>query len=189
MKAQSAAAIAAIVASIGLTAFSPAMAHDVKEARDTRSNRMLEFRAGAEGRFHFAQFSCAPQTADRMERRYDRLAERLKLTAEQQALYDTFMASALTAQTELADKCADIRPERAARAERATRAERAQRPDLLERMEARLKVDEARLAAMNAVFPDFRAFYGSLTDEQKANLFPAGRGNPHDRPRAGRPNG
>lgn len=183
MKAHSAAAIAAIVASIGLTAFSPAMAHDAKESRDMRSTRMLEFRPGAEGRFHFAQFSCAPKTADRMERRYDRLAERLKLTPEQQALYDTFMASALTAQTELADTCATIRPERA------TRAERTQRPDLLDRMEARLKVDEARLAAMNSVFPDFRAFYGSLTDEQKADLFPAGRGDHHDRPRAGRPNG
>lgn len=183
MKAHSAAAIAAIVASIGLTAFSPAMAHDVKEARDTRSDRMLDFRAGAEGRFQFVNFSCAPRAADRMERRYDRLAERLKLTPEQQGLYDTFMTSALTAQTELADKCADIRPERAGRAERALR------PDLLDRMEGRLKLDEARLAAMNAVFPDFRAFYGSLTDEQKADLFPAGRGDHHNRPRAGRPNG
>lgn len=183
MKAHSAAAIAAIVASIGLTAISPAMAHDVKESRDMRSTRMLEFRPGAEGRFQFVNFTCAPRAAERMERRYDRLSERLKLTDEQQALYDTFMASALTAQTELADTCATIRPERA------TRAERPQRPNLLDRMEARLKVDEARLAAMNAVFPDFRAFYGSLTDEQQADLFPAGRGNPHDRPRAGRPNG
>jgi hypothetical protein len=186
VKAHSAAAIAAIVASIGLTALSPAMAHDAKESRDMRSTRMLEFRAGTDGRFQYVNFTCAPRAADRMERRYDRLAERLKLTPEQQALYDTFMASALTAQTELADTCATLRPERA---ERPTRAERAQRPDLLDRMEARLKVDEARLAAMNAVFPDFRAFYGSLTDEQKADLFPAGRGNPHDRPRAGRPNG
>lgn len=183
MKAHSAAAIAAIVASIGLTTFAPAMAQDVKEARDTRPDRMLDFRAGAEGRFQFANFSCAPRAADRMERRYDRLAERLKLTPEQQGLYDTFMTSALTAQTELADQCADIRPERAGR------ADRTQRPDLLDRMEGRLKLDEARLAAMNAAFPDFRAFYGSLTDEQKAGLFPAGRGNHHDRPRAGRPNG
>ena len=183
MKAHSAAAIAAIVASIGLTAFSPAMARDVKEARDTRPDRMLDFRAGTEGRFQFVNFSCAPRAADRMERRYDRLADRLKLTPEQQGLYDTFMASALTAQTELADKCADMRPERA------SRADRTQRPDLLDRMEARLKVDEARLAAMNAVFPDFRAFYVSLTDEQKAGLFPAGRGTAHDRPRAGRPSG
>lgn len=168
-----AAAIAAIVASVGFTAFTPAMAQEAREARDLRPHRMLEFRAGAEGRFQFTQFTCAPRAAERMERRFDRLAERLKLTTEQQALYDAFMTSALTAQTDLADKCADLRPARAARAER---AERAERPDLVERMEARLKVDEARLAAMNAVLPDFKAFYASLSDEQKADLFPSGRG-------------
>ena len=170
MKAQSAAAIAAIVASIGLAALTPAMAQDVKEARDMRSHRMLEFHAGADGRFQFAQFSCAPRAAERMERRYDRLAERLKLSAEQQTLYDAFMTSALTAQTELADKCADIRPERA------TRAERTERPDLLDRMEGRLKLDEARLAAMSTVFPEFKAFYSSLTDQQKADLVPFHQG-------------
>lgn len=173
MKPHSAAAIAAIVASIGLTAFSPAIAQDVKQAHDLRSHRMLEFRAGADGRFAFAQFSCAPKAAERMERRYDRLAERLKLTAEQQKLYDAFMTSALTAQTDLADKCADIRPDRA------TRAERSKRPDLLDRMEDGLRIDEARVAAMNAVFPDFKAFYSSLTDEQKEDLFPFGRGGRH----------
>lgn len=170
MKAHSAAAIAAIVASIGLSALTPAMAQDVKEARDMRSHRMLDFSAGAEGRFQFAPFSCAPQAADRMEARYDRLAERLKLTDEQKQLYDVFMTSALTAQTDLAEKCADIRPKRATRAER---------PDLLDRMESRLKVDEARVAAMNAVFPDFKAFYSSLSEQQKADLFPFGRGGRH----------
>lgn len=173
MKPQSAAAIAAIVASIGLAAFTPAMAQDAKDAPDMRSHRMLDFRSGADGRFQFAQFTCAPKAAERMERRYDRLAERLKLSAEQQTLYDAFMTSALTAQTELADKCADIRPERA------TRAERTERPDLLDRMEGRLKLDEARLAAMNTVFPDFKAFYASLTDEQKADLFPFGKAGRH----------
>jgi hypothetical protein len=177
-----AAAIAAIVAFVGLAAFTPAMAQDVKEARDMRPHRMLDFRAGAEGRFQFAQFSCAPRAAERMERRFDRLAERLKLTAEQQQLYDAFMTSALTAQTDLADKCADLRP--AAAADGAKR----QRPDLLARMESRLKFDEARLAAMNTVFPDFKAFYASLSDEQKSELFPFGRGHDHH-PMKPRPTG
>jgi hypothetical protein len=173
MKPHSAAAIAAIVASIGLSAIAPAMAQDVKEARDMRSHRMLDFRAGAEGRFAFAQFSCAPGAAQRMEARYDRLAERLNLTDEQKKLYDAFMTSALTAQTELADKCAEVRPDRP------TRAERVERPSLLDRMETRLKLEEARVAAMNAVFPDFKAFYSSLTDEQQADLLPFGRGGRH----------
>lgn len=178
------AAIAAIIASVGLTAFTPAMAQDVKEARDMRPHRMLDFRAGADGRFQFAQFSCAPRAAERMERRFDRLAERLKLTDEQQQLYDTFMTSALTAQTELADKCGDLRPAAAADAD----AGKARRPDLLQRMESRLKFDEARLAAMNAVFPDFKAFYASLSDEQQADLFPFGRGF-HHHPMKPRPSG
>lgn len=168
MKPQSAAAIAAIVASLGLSAVAPAMAQPGTQLRDGRPLRMLDFRSGGDGRF-LVQFSCAPRAAARMERRYDRLAERLKLSDEQEALYDAFMTSALTAQTELADKCADIRPERA------PRAERKERPDLIERMESRIKLDEARLAAMRAVLPDFRAFYASLSDEQKASLSPFGR--------------
>src|SRR5690606_20167853 len=105
-----AAAIAAIVASVGLAAFTPAMAESRGDTREVRQHRMLDFRAGADGRFQFAQFSCAPRAADRMERRFDRLADRLKLSDEQQKLYDAFMTSALTAQTGLADKCADLRP-------------------------------------------------------------------------------
>lgn len=179
-----AAAIAAIIASVGLTAFTPAMAQGITPGRDMRAHRMLEFRAGMDGRFHFAQFTCAPKAAERMERRFDRLAQRLKLTDEQQQHYDAFMTSALTAQTQFADKCDELRPAAAAG------VKPAQRPDLLERMETRLKLDEARLTAMNAVLPDFRAFYSSLSDQQKADLFPAGRGFHHPmRSRTGGSNG
>jgi len=159
-----AAAIAAIVASVGLSAFTPAMAAGPRD-NQLRPHPMMDFRAGADGRFQFAQFTCAPKAADRMERRFDKLADRLKLTDEQKKLYDAFMTSALTAQTDFADKCADIAPARA------TRAERTERPDLLERMEMRLKLDEARLTAMNAVYPDFKAFYASLSEQQQADLF------------------
>jgi hypothetical protein len=169
-----AAAIAAIVASVGLSAFTPAMAAG---PRDTmRPHRMLDFRAGNDGRFQFAQFTCAPKAADRMEHRFDKLADRLKLSDEQKKLYDAFMTSALTAQTDFADKCADLRPERATRADRKQREER---PDLLDRMETRLKLDEARLAAMNTVYPDFKAFYSSLSEQQQADLFPFGKAGHH----------
>jgi hypothetical protein len=176
------AAIAALIASVGLSAFTPVMAQGLTEARDLRPHRMLEFRAGADGRFQFAQFSCAPKAAERMERRFDRLAQRLQLTDEQRKLYDAFMTAALTAQTDLADKCADLRP--AAKAAGA----KPERPDLLARMEMRLRFEEARLAAMNAAFPDFRAFYASLSDDQKSELFPFGHGRQH-RPMQPRPGG
>ena len=156
-----AAAIAAIVASVGLSAFTPAMAAGPRD--NMRPQRMMDFRAGADGRVQFAQFTCAPKAADRMENRFDKLADRLKLSDEQKKLYDAFMTSALTAQTTFADKCADIAPARATRAER---------PDLLDRMEMRLKLDEARLTAMNAVYPDFKAFYATLSEQQQADLFP-----------------
>ena len=166
-----AAAIAAIVASVGLTAFSPVMAAGPGE--NMRPHRMLDFRAGNDGRFQFAQFTCSPRAADRMEHRFDKLADRLKLTDEQKKLYDAFMTSALTAQTDFADKCADIAPTRA------ERQDRKERPDLLARMEARLKLDEARLTAMNAVYPDFKAFYASLSEQQQADLFPGKAGHRH----------
>jgi len=178
-----AAAIAAIVASVGLSAFTPVMAAGPRDSM--RPHRMMDFRADGEGRFQFAQFTCAPKAADRMEHRFDKLADRLKLTAEQKPLYDTFMASALTAQTVFADTCAELRPERATRAERPDRNER---PDLLDRMETRLKLDEARLAAMNTVYPDFKAFYASLSAEQQADLFPFGKAGRHH-PMKPRPTG
>jgi hypothetical protein len=162
-----AAAIAAIVASVGLTAFTPVMAAGPGDIQ--RPQRTMDFRAGAGGTFQFAQFACSPRAADRMEKRFDNLEQRLQLTGDQKALYDTFMTSALAAQTEFADKCDDIAPARATREERKSRTER---PDLLARMEARLKLDEARLVAMNAVFPDFKAFYASLSEQQQADLMP-----------------
>ena len=49
--------------------------------------------------------------------------------------------------------------------------------------EARLKLEEARVAALTAVLPDFEAFYASLTDQQKADLMPRmGRGDREDGP-------
>jgi len=181
-----AAAIAAIVASVGLSALTPAIA---QENREPRQHRMLEFRAAPHGRFELAQFSCAPKAADRLERRFDRLAERLKLSEQQKPLYEAFMTSALVAQTELSDKCAAMRPTRAAGegANKGADKGKGQRPDLLQRMEMQLKFDEARLVAVNAAFPDFKAFYASLSDEQKRQLLPAGRATPQPHPARPRP--
>jgi hypothetical protein len=163
------AAIVAIVTSVGLASFTPAMAEGPRDnPREVRQHRM-DFRAGDHGRFNLAQFTCAPRAVDRMERRFNGLAERLNLSAEQKTLYTTFTTSALTAQTTLADKCAELRP-----APTADKSAPKQRPDLIQRMESQLKFDEARLAAMTAVMPDFKAFYTSLSDDQKGNLFQRG---------------
>ncbi len=119
--------------------------------------------------------ACAPQAADRMHTGFERMSDRLSLNDEQQALFDTLMTSALTAQTSFADRCAELAPDRSA----------GTRPDLLQHLETRLQLDEARLAAFGAVLPDFRAFYESLDDGQQANLL---RPRPeHRSPRGDRP--
>lgn len=48
----------------------------------------------------------------------------------------------------------------------------ATRPNMLEMMQARLKLEEARVAALGEVLPKFEALYNALSDEQKASLEP-----------------
>ena len=172
-----ASAIAALVTAISLTSFAPAaFAEGPNRPGDDsmRNHRMLDFQAkrSGPGNFELVDLTCNTRAADRIDNRFDKLAERLTLTVDQQKLFDTFRAAALTAQTTFADSCGDLRP---TKADRTTRAER---PDMIDRMEMRLKLDAARLTAMNSVFPDLKAFYGSLTDEQKKLLMRGHGGRP-----------
>jgi hypothetical protein len=133
--------------------------------RPRHDDRALEFRRDAAGgAFRFAEFSCNDRAADRLERRLDRMAGKLKLSREQEKLFEDFRTSALTAQTDFADQCATIRPGKS--------ANRSGRPDLIQRLEQRLKFDEARLAAMSELVPQFKSFYESLTDAQKREFAP-----------------
>lgn len=160
-----AAVLAALVAVLGLTAMSPAFAAGPDRPRG--DNRLLEFRRDAAGgHFRFAQFSCNERAPERLERRLDRMAGKLELSKDQEKLFEDFRTSALTAQTDFADQCDTIRPGRTAGSER---------PDLIQRLEQRLKFDEARLAAMSELLPQFKSFYESLTDQQKRELAPRGR--------------
>ena len=108
---------------------------------------------------------CSDRGAEALEIAFVRWSHRLELTAEQQTLFDTFKTNALTTQTSFADECQAAMPDRTADT----------KPDLLEGLKARLAVEEAKLTAMNAILPDFEAFYSSLTDEQKASLQPGDR--------------
>ena len=93
-----------------------------------------------------------------------RLSHRLDLTTEQQPLFDALKTKALTTQTSFADECAD----------RPARPHADTTPDLVERLEvAASRSKKPASTAMNAVLPDFEAFYDSLTDEQKAGLMPS----------------
>jgi hypothetical protein len=72
-------------------------------------------------------------------------------------------AAALAAQTDFAAVCAEVLP-----------AERTERADLIGQIEMRLQLDQARITAVTGMLPTLEAFYGSLTDEQKAQLQPRG---------------
>lgn len=162
-------AIAALVAtSLGLAA-APVLAQDatataapalVKAERPAQ--RVMRHGGPIARGGNFLAFVCSDRGAEALEISLVRLSHRLDLTAEQQPLFDTFRGNVLTTQTSFADSCAAALPERSADAA----------PDLLARLKAGVALQEAQLAAMNAVLPDFEALYASLTDAQKASLMP-----------------
>lgn len=156
---------ALVVTSISLMAL-PIAAQDqtvpVAQKADREIHRTV-MRDGGMGRGGgFLGLVCSDRGAEALEIAFVRLSHRLELTAEQQPLFDTLKTKALTTQTSFADQCQAAMPDRSADA----------RPDLLEGLKARLAVEEAQLTAMNAILPDFEAFYASLTDAQKADMLP-----------------
>jgi len=124
------------------------------------NGRGLARGAGAGGLFALV---CSDRGAEALEVGLVRIAHRLDLTEAQKPLFDALKTTALTTQTSFADTCKAALPAQAD----------ATRPDLLERLKSGLRLEQARLSAMNSVLPDFEAFYTSLTPAQKADLMPA----------------
>lgn len=96
-----------------------------------------------------------PQKAEGMQRRADRLAERLQLTDAQKATFK-----------DLQDTRAKVRADRRT-------AICASKPDLTTfeaRLNFRQTMAERRIADMKTVQPKLIAFYNSLDDEQKAKF-------------------
>jgi hypothetical protein len=177
-------ALAALVAtSISLVAL-PTFAQDqtvpVARKGDREVHRTIMRDAGPGRGAGILGLVCSSNGAEALEIAFVRLSHSLELTAEQQPLFDALKSKALTTQTGFADECQTAMPDRTADT----------RPDLLERLKSGLAVEEARLTAMNAILPDFEAFYSSLTDAQKADLLPGGdrmgRGDRDDRNAPGR---
>jgi hypothetical protein len=182
------AAMAIVVAAISITTFAPSayaagpdrqgrdggqmQAH--RDGRDMQANRQ----GGPNGRTmggrggQLLALGCGPNAAERIETGLVRLGYRVDATAEQKTLLDSLKTASLAAQAELATVCAEVMPAPATADAAAPAADAATRPDLLTRLQGRLKVEEARLAAMTEVLPQFEAFYNSLTAEQKFALEP-----------------
>lgn len=95
-----------------------------------------------------------------------RLSHAVELTAEQQPLFDTFKTDALAAAETFSTAVEGLRP---AAPEAGQTVER---PDFSQRLENRIAIETARLAALQAIQPAATAFFDSLTDAQKADLTP-----------------
>ena len=192
------AAMAIVVAAITLTAVTPAAFAAGPDRNGRDSGR--EFQAHRQGGGDMERggmrmnvrgggllaLGCGPNAAERIEHALVALSYRVNPTGEQVQLLDALKTKALDAQKELAATCDAVLPARTASAAATTTA----RPNMLEAMQSRLKIEEARVAALGDVLPSFEAFFSSLTDEQKATLefrdHRPGRGNaPGGAPDAG----
>lgn len=170
------AAMAIVAAAIALTAFTPAAfaAGPERDGRDGQREMRMHRHDGGDMRRGGMRMNmrgggalalgCGPNAAERIEHALVSLSYRVNPTGEQVGLLDALKTKALEAQQELAVTCDAVLPDRAAAAAPATR------PNMLEAMQSRLKIEEARVAALGAVLPSFEAFFNSLTDEQKATL-------------------
>ncbi len=185
------AAVAIIAATMSIVALTPAANaagpdHGGRDGRELQASRQGGQHLGRDGGRRggpggqFLALGCGPNAAQRIETSLVRLGYHVDATAEQKTLLDALKTTALDAQADLAAVCADVMPAKAATAAEAPAAGATSpapgaAPNLLTRLQSGLKVQEARLAAMTAVLPQFEAFYNSLSDEQKATLEPRGQ--------------
>ncbi|UXN75370.1 Spy/CpxP family protein refolding chaperone [Devosia sp. A8/3-2] len=91
-----------------------------------------------------------------------RLSHRVELTAEQQPLFDAMKTAVLAAADDFATATRAARP-----------TADAARPDIAARLDARIAITSANLAALEAIKPSVTAFFASLTPEQQAALTPS----------------
>lgn len=132
-----------------------------------RIERMRNAR-GPGGQGGLLALVCSDRGTERAEIGFVRLAYRLELTAEQQALFDDLKTATLTAQTQFADQCEKPAVPASAEAQPTI-------PNPVERLTAQIGNDSLRLELMQGLLPKLEAFYNSLTDEQKASLQPEPR--------------
>ena len=171
--------VALMTATIGLSAIAPSFAQDAAPTQVQAENGP-GFRHGNQGPGPMGgqrggDFLNFARGGEAIEVALVHLSHRIELTAEQQPLFDALKATALSAAADFATATEGLRPEGGpggatppAEGEAAT----ATAPDMSERLENRIAIEKAHLAALEAVQPAAAAFFDSLTDEQKAQLIP-----------------
>lgn len=161
--------VALLTATIGLTSIVPTYAQQT--AAPAQAEQQSNFRHHDRGprmggRMGGGDFLGFERGAEAVEIAFVRLSHAIEMTPEQQGLFDAFKTAALGAAADFATATVSLRP--AAPAE----GETAVRPDISERLDNRIAIETAKLAALEAVQPAATAFFDSLTDEQKAELTP-----------------
>lgn len=164
--------LAIMATAIGLGAVAPAMAQSTPPApeaaiaQDADASAGHAFRpqgGGPRGPGGFFDFG---RGGEGIEVALVQLSHRIELTEAQKALLETLKTSALAAAEDFATATEGLRPKPAAEGEQAAL------PNMSERLENRIAMEKAQLAALEAVQPAAVAFFDSLTDEQKAQLAP-----------------
>lgn len=167
--------VAFMAAAIGLGAVAPAMAQSAPEAPQTAATQDAKgpadhaFRLqhdGPRARGGFGGFFDFGRGGEGVEVALVRLGHRIELTEAQKALLDTLKTSALAAADDFATATEGLRPVPPAEGEDAAI------PSFSERLENRIAMEKAQLAALEAVQPAATAFFDSLTEEQTAQLMP-----------------
>jgi hypothetical protein len=173
--------VALMTATIGLSAIAPTFAQGAAPTQVQAENgpgfhlRRDNQGPGPMGGQRGGDFLDFARGGEAIEIALVRLSHRIELTAEQQALFDTFKTTALSAAADFETATEGLRsqggpgvPTPPAEGETAV----ATAPDMSERLENRIAIETAHLAALEAVQPAAAAFFDSLTDEQKAQLTP-----------------
>ena len=191
MKYSTKTALAALLAaSLGAVALAPALADDTTTPAATtaapasaatapteelaRANDMTGpgmMQHGARGGFgqredlraNLLDLACGDRGAEALAIGFVHIEYAVKPTAEQAPLLDALKSTALADQKTFADACKTATSD--AKGD-------AGKPNLLDRLQTRLAIDTAKVTALNDVLPKFKAFYDSLTDDQKAKLEP-----------------
>ena len=162
--------VALMTATLGLSAIAPSYAQD---AAPTQAQQQpgpgFGFRHDNHGgprQFIGGDLLGFDRGVEAVEIALVRLSHAIELTAEQQALFDSLRTEALAAAETFSTAVEGLRPTAPAE------GQAVEVPDFSERLENRIAIETARLAALEAVQPAATAFFDSLTDEQKAELTP-----------------
>ncbi|QQR37655.1 Spy/CpxP family protein refolding chaperone [Devosia oryziradicis] len=166
--------VALMTATTGLSAISPTFAQEAAPMQVHADNgpgfhlRRDNQGPGPMGGQRGGDFLNFARGAEAIEVALVHLSHRIELTSEQQALFDTLKTTALSAAADFETATEGLRPQRPVEGEVAAVTP----PDMSERLENRIAIEKAHLAALEAVQPAATAFFDSLTDEQKAQLTP-----------------